>query len=78
MPLYQFKNKESGEVIEKVLRISQLDEWKAENPLWESYHTKPPGLTSSSKSTMSMAGKDWEDHLNRIKKGSGDGSTIET
>lgn len=32
MPTYCFKNKETGEIIEKFLKISELDNFKKENP----------------------------------------------
>lgn len=32
MPTYTFRNKTSDDVIERVLRMSELDEFKADNP----------------------------------------------
>lgn len=32
MPTYTFEDKETGERIDKVLRISQLDQFKKDNP----------------------------------------------
>lgn len=78
MPSYQFKHIETGEIIDKFLRISQLDQWKEDNPEYESYYGSPPALVSSTKSTLKVAGRDWEEHLNNIKKGSGEGNTIKT
>jgi len=76
MPNYEFRNKETGEVCELFLSISKYDDWLANNPGWERYYTSAPGLVSQSKSTLSMAGKDWESHLNNIKKGAGKNNTI--
>jgi hypothetical protein len=78
MPIYNFKHKTSGDVIEKMLRISELDKWKEDNPEWETVHLSAPNLVSASKSALSMAGKDWQEHLNNIKKGSGKNNTIKT
>jgi hypothetical protein len=78
MPTYNFKNTTSGEIIEKILRISELDKWKEENPEWETIHLSAPSLVSGSKSALSMAGKDWESHLNNIKKGAGKDTTIKS
>lgn len=80
MPTYNFKNKESGETIQKFLRISELDKWKEENPEWETYFPQgsAPGTISQSKSTLSQAGDGWKDLLNRVKDGSGRNNTIKT
>jgi len=38
-----------------------------------------PGFsTDGGRGTLSRAGSEWRDHLNRIKKGSGKGNTIKT
>ena len=79
MPQYEFKNKETGEVAEVLLRLSEYDEWKENNPQWERYHSSEsvPKVVSGVKSPMTMAGKDWERHLTNIKKNSGKGNTID-
>ena len=78
MPQYEFKNKGTGEVMEVALRLSEYDEWKENNPQWERYHSSAsaPKLVTGVKSTMAMAGKDWEKHLTNIKKASGKDNTI--
>lgn len=35
MPTYTFKNKETGEVTERILKMSELDLFKIDNPLLE-------------------------------------------
>lgn len=35
MPTYVFRNKETGEQFEKIMRISELDTFRAENPQLE-------------------------------------------
>jgi hypothetical protein len=79
MPQYEFKNKETGEVIDVILRISEYDQWKNDNPNWVRYHSpaSTPKLISGVKSAMTMAGKDWESHLKNIKKNSGKDNTID-
>ena len=57
------------------LPISKLDQYKEDHPELESQITAPQIITNA-KSTLSMAGKDWENHLDKIKKGSGKGNTI--
>lgn len=65
-------------MVEHILRISELDDWKAANPDYEQVIVGAPGLVSDVKSPLTRAGKDWQDHLANIKKGSGSGSTIKT
>lgn len=76
MPTYNFRSKTDGEIIEKSLKISELDKWKEENPDWEQIHTSAPGMVSGSMTPMRRAGKEWENKLQAIKKGSGRGNTI--
>lgn len=78
MPVYNFKNKETGEITEVTLRISELDQYKADNPLLESVILSAPNLTSGYKSARQLAGSEWNNHLNNIKKSSGKGNTIKT
>lgn len=37
MPTYKFRNTETGEVTEHVMRIAELDEFKEKNPILERY-----------------------------------------
>lgn len=37
MPIYQFKDKTTEEIIEKSMRISQLDQFKTDNPNLEQF-----------------------------------------
>jgi len=36
MPTYNFKHKETDEIIEKVMKISERDQWLTNNPEYES------------------------------------------
>ena len=38
MPTYTFRHKETQEVIEEVLRMSELDPWKEAHPDYEQVH----------------------------------------
>lgn len=78
MPLYNFKNTETEEITEIVLRVSELDQFKEDNPLLKMVFLKAPALISGQKSALSMAGHGWQDHLKAIKKGAGDTNTIKT
>jgi predicted nucleic acid-binding Zn ribbon protein len=78
MPIYNFRSTETGEITEVTLRISQLDQYKTDNPQLEQVHLSAPGLTSGNKSARQLAGSDWNDLLKGIKKNSGKGNTIKT
>ena len=54
MPTYVFRNKETGEQFEKILKMSELDSFRAENPQLETViqavaFGDPTKLTSSRK-----------------------------
>ena len=38
MPTYTFKNKETGEIVEKVMKMSEYDNFLSINPQFERYH----------------------------------------
>ena len=78
MPQYEFKNSETGEIMEVTLRISEYDQWIIDNPEWVRYFpaSSAPKIVSGVKSTMRLAGSDWNEHLKNIKKGSGKDNTI--
>jgi hypothetical protein len=80
MPQYDFKNTETGETQCVLLQISQYDDWRKDNPLWERYYPvgSAPSLVSGTKSALRIAGSGWQEHLNTIKKKSGKGNTINT
>jgi hypothetical protein len=40
MPIYAFKHKETGEVIEKIMKISDRDAWVEANPEYQPYHDR--------------------------------------
>ena len=61
-----------------LLRISEYDQWIIDNPEWVRYFpaSSAPKIVSGVKSTMRLAGSDWNEHLKNIKKGSGKDNTI--
>ena len=74
MPTYIMKNKVTGEVQEMILSLSERQEL-LDNGEWEQM-LSTPNFVGDTRSTMRQAGKDWENHLSRIKKSSGRGNTI--
>jgi hypothetical protein len=47
MPTYDFQHKVTGEVIEKILRISEKEEWLQENPEWQQVILNAPAMGDS-------------------------------
>lgn len=47
MPTYNFRDKNSGEEFEIHMRISELDQYKADNPHLEQFLTRAPAMTDS-------------------------------
>jgi predicted nucleic acid-binding Zn ribbon protein len=83
MPTYNFRNLETGEEIEVMMKIAELDEFKAANPHLQQFLTKAPSLNYDS---ASMGFRKTDDNFNsllkHIKKGNSQGihtkSTIKT
>ena len=75
MTTYVFRNKETDEIVEYEMKMSELDQFKEDNPNLQ-IQLQPLSAISDHKSTLTRAGSDWQDHLKRMKKGSGEGNTI--
>jgi hypothetical protein len=78
MPTYLMIHKQTGEEKEMFLSLSAREEFLVNNPEWESGITKPMGLVGDSKTPLRRAGSGWNDHLKRMKSGSGRTNTIKT
>ena len=73
MPTYQFKNTETGEIIEKFMKISEMGVF-TKDKIWEVYHGGSANIVSAvnefgSHTSRAMA-KDggWNELLSSIKK----------
>lgn len=75
MPTYNFRNKETGEITEEFLRMSELDQYKQDNPHLEQAHVSAPALSYAGATTKPSDG--FRDVLKRIKKNN-QGSNINT
>lgn len=75
MPTYVFRNTQTDEVEEHYMKISELDEFKEKNTHLD-IQLQGMNMISDTKSTLTRAGTEWQDHLKRMKKGSGRGNTI--
>jgi hypothetical protein len=79
MPTYNFRNTETGEEFEKMMKISELDDYKAANPHLQQFLTHAPPLNYDS---ASMGVRKTDDNFNsllkHIKKGNSKGMTKST
>ena len=78
MPTYNFRNKETGEETEVLMRISELEKYKEDKPHLEQFLKAPPRLVSMLGSLHSRTSDGFKDVLNKIKDGSGSNKTIKT
>lgn len=69
MPRYDFLNSETGEIEEHSMSWKDLDQFKEDNPHL-TQQLSVPNMISQHGSTLKRAGKEWENHLSRIKKNS--------
>lgn len=75
MPTYVLKNTETEEEFEEICSYITLQKMLEENP--NLIHIiKAPGMVTDTKSVMTRAGSEWENHLKNIKAKSGRGNTI--
>jgi hypothetical protein len=75
MPVYEFKNLQTGEIVEHTMRISELDEFKKNNPHLERHITGTPGLSDPVRLGLLKPSDGFRDLLKSMKKTSR-GSTI--
>jgi len=72
MPLYEFKNKETGEIEEHMMKYSDKEQFLKDNPhLQSGIWTAPPINYSgqAAKSLLGRAGDGWKEVQDRIKSG---------
>lgn len=68
MPLYDFKNKETGELTEVSLSMSQYDEYCANNPHLERYHAGAPTIGDPIRLGLKKPDDAFRDKLKDIKR----------
>lgn len=74
MPTYTFKNTDTEEQFDVVMRISELDQYKADNP----HLTQLLSPATMVSGVNLKPDNGFRDLLKNIKKGSGRGNTIDT
>lgn len=72
MPTYEFRNKKSGKITERVLKMSQKDQFLKDNPHLEAYFATTPDLITGFNKKPDQG---FRDLLKTIKKGNSKGFT---
>jgi hypothetical protein len=68
MPTYVFKNKDSDEITEVVLKMSELDQYKLDNPNLEP-QIQSSKFVGSQTDVLTKAGDGWKEVQQRIQAG---------
>jgi len=76
MPVYNFRDNDTGETSEVTLKIAELDSFKSENPHLSQVHLSAPRLSRDDGKQKPDDG--FRDVLRSIKKASGRGANINT
>lgn len=75
MPVYQFRNKETGGITEQILSIAKMEAFLIDNPCMEIYHSAAPAIGDTVRLGMRKPDASFRDLLGHMKKGNR-GSTI--
>lgn len=81
MPLYTFRNEKTEEVAEIMMKISELDDFKSDNPNMKQLITGAPSIGDSARLGVTKTPDSFNSLLKHIKKGNDRGrikSTINT
>jgi hypothetical protein len=66
MPTYSFRNKDTGEIFDKVMRIADRDEFLTQNPNLESIITGAPAFTGDHISVVRKYDTGFKEVLQKI------------
>ena len=70
MPSYDFENKWNGEIEEHILKISEVDQFKKDNPHLKQVILSAPTIDyDGGTSVLKKAGDGWKEVQDKIKSG---------
>jgi len=78
MPTYNFRNTDTGEETELMMKMSELDEFKEKNPHLQQFLTKGPSFGDSMRMGIRKTDDNFNSLLKHIKKGNSKGFTEST
>lgn len=76
MPVYTLRRKSTDETFDVNVKFDDLAQMLEDDDIERVLST--PHFSGNTVSNLRRAGSEWQDHLSRIKKGSGRGNTIKT
>ncbi len=68
MPIYEFKNTDSGEVFEKNMTFSDKEQYLSENENIKSHFSKFPGLCDPVRLGITKPNEGWKEVLQKINE----------
>jgi len=74
MPTYTMKNKQTGQIKEMILSLSEREQLLAEGEWIQQLAT--PKMVTNVTGTLKQAGDGWKEVLSKVKSGSGSHNTI--
>lgn len=78
MPVYEFKNSQTGDVVEMTMKIAERDQFLADNPHMQPHHSQPIACSDPIRLGIRKIDYGFNEVLSRVKKGSGRSNTIKT
>ena len=78
MPIYTFKNKETGETFEKMMKIAEFVEYREAHPELETVITGAPSIGDPHRMGVVKPPDSFNSLLKHIKKGNSKGITKST
>lgn len=75
MPNYTFENKETGEVLNLFMKISERDQYVIDNPHMQQIITGAPAIGDSARLGIKKTDDNFNSLLKHIKKGNSQGMT---
>lgn len=66
MPTYTFRNKETSEIIEKIMKISEREEFLSNNPEYETIITNAPSVGDSVRLGVTKTDSGFKEVLQKI------------
>ena len=76
MPTYEFRNKDTGEIFEKVMKISQKEQYLADNPHVESWITVAPSMGDPVRLGVTKHDSGWKETLAKISERTSGGKAL--
>lgn len=78
MPTYNFRDINTGEETQVMMKISELDEYKENNPHLQQFLTGAPAFGDSARLGIKKTDSEFNSLLKHIKKGNSKGLTDST